>query len=196
MVGQPARHDLLPAGGRVLGPVYHILLSAFDDEFGYFVVDDRNRFQPAGIAKFARSKGGYLHDDPAAGRFASVSFIETWIYEFAAIEQGAMLQNLGLMTQALGLGGFPHFAAHPFIWFQTLGFRMHDLSFSRTIGAGPAMKTLLRALKKDIRVPTAVGLERDGAALLKPFCPPYYRTMKDAVLAFRAALWRSWRATA
>ena len=51
-------------------------------------------------------------------------FLETWLYEFIAIEQGGMLQNLGLMTQALGLGGFPHFAAHPFIWFQALGFRM------------------------------------------------------------------------
>ncbi len=162
----------------------NILLSAFDDEFSYFVVDDRNRFQPAGIGRFARSKGGHLQDDLTAGRFATVSFIETWIYEFVAIEQGAMLQNLGLMTQALGLGGFPHFAAHPFIWFKTLGFRMHELPFSHTIGAGPIMKGLLKALKKDTRVPTAVGLERDGAVLIKPFCPPYFRTMREAVLAF------------
>jgi hypothetical protein len=95
-----------------------------------------------------------------------------------------MLQNLGLMTQALGLGGFPHFATHPFIWPQTLGFRMQEPRFSRAIGAGPLMTALLRTLKKDMRVPTAVGLERDGAVLIKPFCPPYYRTMEDAVLAF------------
>jgi hypothetical protein len=162
----------------------NILLSAFDDEFSYFVVDDRNRFQPAGIGRFARSKGGHLHDDLTAGRFASVSFIETWIYEFVAIEQGAMLQNLGLMTQALGLGGFPHFAAHPFIWFQALCFRMHEPPFSRTIGAGPVMRGLLRAMGKDVRVPTAVGLERDGTALIKPYCPPYYPNMREAVLAF------------
>lgn len=162
----------------------NILLSAFDTEFSYCVIDERNRFQPAGIARFTRSRGGPLHDDPRAGRLATVSFLETWVYEFAAIEQGAMLQNLALMTQALGLGGFPHFAAHPFIWFQTLGFRMQEPRFSRTIGAGPLMTTLLRALHKDIRVPTAVGLERDGAVLLKPFCPPYYRSMKEAVLAF------------
>jgi hypothetical protein len=34
-------------------------------------------------------------DDPAAGRVATVGFVESWLYEFAAIEQGAILQNLG-----------------------------------------------------------------------------------------------------
>ena len=29
-----------------------------------------------------------------------------------------------------------------------------------------------------------MGLERNGQVLIKPFCPPYYPTMKDAVLAF------------
>ncbi|HEU5102720.1 MAG TPA: hypothetical protein VFU22_27040 [Roseiflexaceae bacterium] len=33
-------------------------------------------------------------------------------------------------------------------------------------------------------MPTAVGLERDEAILLKPFCPPYYRDMEEAVLAY------------
>lgn len=162
----------------------NILLSAFGEDFAYFVVDERNRFKPPGIARFARSKDGYLHDDPKEGRFATVGFLETWIYEFGAIEQGGMLQNLGLMTQALGLGGFPHFAAHPFSWFQALGFRMQEVPFSRTIGAGAVTKRLLKALNRDLPVPTAVGLERDGEVLIKPFCPPYYRTMKEAVLAF------------
>ncbi len=162
----------------------NVLLSAFGEGFGYFLVDDRNRFQPAGMAKFARSRGGHLYDDPKDGRVATVSFLETWLYEFAAIEQGGILQNLALMTQALGLGGFPHFAAHPFIWFQTLGFRMEEIPFSRTIGAGAVTRGLLRALGKDIAVPTAVGLERDGRVLIKPFCPPYYRNMEAAVLAF------------
>jgi hypothetical protein len=162
----------------------NILLSALGEEFGYFVVDERNRFKPPGIARFARSRGGHLHDDPRGGRFATVGFLETWLYEFIAIEQGGMLQNLGLMTQALGLGGFPHFAAHPFIWFQALGFRMQEISFSRTIGAGPLTKRLMRTLGKDLPVPTAVGLERNGEALIKSFCPPYYRNMEEAVLAF------------
>src|SRR3712207_5516905 len=84
---------------------------------------------------------------PEGGRFAIIGFLKTWLYEFIAIEQGGMLQNLGLMTQALGLGGFPHFAAHPFIWFQALGFRMQEIPFSRTIGAGPLTKRVMRDRK-------------------------------------------------
>ena len=162
----------------------NVLLSAFSEEFGYYVVDERNRFRPPGIARFARSKGGHLRDDPKQGRFATVGFLETWLYEFAAVEQGEMLQNLALMGEALGLGGFPHFAAHPFIWFQTLGFRMQEIPFSRTIGAGRVMRRVIQASGKDLPVPTAVGLERDGEVLIRPFCPPYYRNMEEAVLAF------------
>ena len=162
----------------------NVLLSAFSEEFAFFAVDERRRFQPAGIAPFGRSRGGHLYDDPSAGRFATISFLETWLCEFAAIEQGGILQNLALMTQALGLGGFPHFAAHPFIWFQTLGFRMEAIPFSRTVGAGPVTTGLLKAMGKDIPVPTAVGLEVGGEVLIKPFCPPYYRNMEEAVLAF------------
>jgi hypothetical protein len=166
------------------GLFINLLLAAFSEEVAYSVVDERNNFQPAGVAKFARSKGGYLHDNLAEGRVATVSYLDTLMYEFAAVEQGAMLQNLALVTAALGLGGFPHLASHPFGWFQALDFRMMDIVFSRTIGAGPVMKGLLRALKKDIPIPTAVGLERDGQVLIKPFCPPYYRDMEEAVLAF------------
>jgi hypothetical protein len=162
----------------------NLLLSAFDDEFNYFILDERNRFRPAGIARFARSKGGHLNDDVGQGRVATVGFFETWLYEFAAIEQGGMLQNLGLAAQALGLGGFSHFAAHPYVWFQSLGFRMEEPLFSRTIGAGTILRTLLRLLGKDLPVPTAVGLEHQGIPLIQPYCPPYYRNMEEAVLAF------------
>ena len=166
------------------GLFINVLLAAFSEDVAYFVVDERQNFQPAGVAKFARSKGGYLHDNLAEGRVVPVSYLDTWMYEFAAVEQGAMLQNLALVTAALGLGGFPHLASHPFGWFQALGFRMTDIPFSRTIGAGTVMKGLLRVLKKDSPIPTAVGLERDGRVLIKPFCPPYYRSMEEAVLAF------------
>jgi hypothetical protein len=162
----------------------NFLLAAFNEEFAFFVVDDRNGFRPAGIAQFARSKGGHLNDDPRKGRFGSMSFFEMWLHEFVALEQGAMLQNLGLMTQALGLGGFPHFAAHPVSWFQALGFRMQDVPFSRSIGAGWLSRILIRLLNKEILIPTALGLDRDGHSLLRPFCPPYYRSMEEAVLAF------------
>src|SRR5215212_326597 len=127
----------------------NIMLSAFSEEFGYFMLDERNSFKPAGIGKFGRSKGGHLYDDPQTNRIGTVGVLETWVQEFAAIEQGGLHQNLGLMTQALGLGGFPHFAAHPFGWTQALGFRMEQIPFSRTMGAGPGMRTLLQLLKRD-----------------------------------------------
>jgi len=112
-----------------------------------------------------------------------VGSLETWLYEFQAVEQGAMLQNLALMTQALGLGGFPHFAAHPFVWLQVLGFRLEQVPFSRLAGAEPA-EAGTSAAPDDLCVPTAVGLEHAGEVLLKPLCPPYYRDMEEAVLAF------------
>ncbi|HYX51433.1 MAG TPA: hypothetical protein VE843_16925, partial [Ktedonobacteraceae bacterium] len=76
------------------GLFINVLLAAFSEEVAYFVVDERHNFQPAGVAKFARSKGGYLRDNLAEGRTATVSLLDTWMYEFAAVEQGAMLQNL------------------------------------------------------------------------------------------------------
>jgi hypothetical protein len=38
----------------------------------------------------------------------------------------------------------------------------------------------------DLPVPVAIGLEREGDVLLKPFCPPYNKDMEEAVLAFVA----------
>src|SRR2546421_1632560 len=150
------------------GLFINVLLAAFSEDAAYFVVDERNNFRPAGVAKFARSRGGFLHDDPLEGHTATLGFLDTWMYEFAAVEQGSILQNLALMSTALGLGGFPHLASHPFAWFQALGFQMTDLPLSRTIGAGPLTKGLLRALKKDTPMPTAGGLERDSQGLIKP----------------------------
>jgi hypothetical protein len=155
----------------------NVMLSAFDEDHAMFVVDDRNGYQPAGVAGFARSAGGSLNDDPSAGRLLTISFIETWICEFVAIEQGAIHQNLGLMCAALGLGGFPHFAAHPFIWPMALGFRVENVPFHKLLGLPPGGAS-------DLPVPTPVGLEQNGNVLLKPFCPPYYRDMEEAVIAF------------
>jgi hypothetical protein len=162
----------------------NVLLIAFDDEWAAFPIDERSGFRPAGTGKFARSKGGHLHDDPRAERIIPVSAIENVLYELIAVETGAIIQNLGLMTQALGLGGFPHYAGHPYAWMQTLGFRMVDVPTSKIAALGPIPKLVLRAQKQDLPMPTAVGLERDGEVLIKPFCPPYYRDMEEAVLAF------------
>jgi hypothetical protein len=169
----------------------NVLLAAFSRDYGALLLDERNRFQPAGLGRFRRSKGGWLHDDPAGGRVGTIWLTETWLYEFAALEQGAMLQNLGLMAAALGLGGFAHFAAHPYAWPRALGFRMQQIPLSRAIGANRVTAAALRALKRDLPVPTPLGLERAGEALITPWCPPYYPSMRAAVLAFVDAKYRA-----
>lgn len=159
------------------------LLEIFNETTGAFVLDERNGFKPAGLARFARSRGGHLEDEPRQGRVATVRQVEQFVTEFITVEQGMMLQNLGLMSQALGLGGFPNFANHEFGWFQALGFKLQEMPASRYLGAGSLVSFAMKLLKKDFLVPYPVGLEREGQTLLKPFCPPYYPSMTAAVQA-------------
>jgi hypothetical protein len=105
------------------------------------------------------------------------------VSEVVTIEQGMMLQNLGLMAQCIGVGGFPNFAEHESGWFQAIGFRMAEMNACRYLGAGPVVATLMKLLGRDAPVPYPQGLEHNGAPLLKPFCPPYYPTMEAAVRA-------------
>lgn len=159
------------------------LLEIFNEHTGAFALDERNSFRPAGLARFARSRGGHLEDDPKRGRVATVRQIEQFVTEFVTVEQGMMLQNLGLMSQALGLGGFPNFANHEFGWFQALGFQMKEMPASRYLGAGSLVAWAMRLLGRDLPVPYPVRLERNGEDLLKPFCPPNYPSMTEAVRA-------------
>jgi hypothetical protein len=159
------------------------VLEILNEQTGVFLLDERNNFLPAGLSKFARDRGGHLSCDPHQGRVATIRQVEQFVSEFVTAEQGMMLQNLGLMAQALGLGGFPNFANHEFGWFQALGFRMEEMPASRYVGAGWLPSVMMRLLKRDPKIPYPVGLERNGEVLLKPFCPPYYRSMADAVRA-------------
>jgi hypothetical protein len=159
------------------------LLEILNEHTGAFIVDERAAFRPAGLARFARSHGGYLNDNLDDGRVLTVQRLEVMVTELVTVEQGMMLQNLALMAQALGLGGFPNFAEHEFSWFETLGFRMGKLSMSRYLGANRIVGAMMRAFRHDRPIPYALGLERDGAVVLRPYCPPYFATMKDAVRA-------------
>ncbi len=159
------------------------LLEILNESTGAFVLDERRDFRPAGVAEFARSHGGHLEDDPRQGRVVTIRQIEQFVTEFVTIEQGMMLQNLGLMAQALGLGGFPNFANHEFAWTQALGFRMHEMPADRYVGAGRLASMAMKLLKKNPTIPYPIGLERHGETLLKPFCPPYYGSMAEAVRA-------------
>ena len=159
------------------------LLEILNEHTGAFILDERNDFLPAGLSKFARDHGGHLECDPNKGRVATMRQVEQFVTEFVTAEQGMMLQNLGLMAEALGLGGFPNFANHEFAWFQALGFRMQEMPANRYVGAGWLPSLAMKLLKRNPNIPYPVGLERDGEILLKPFCPPYFNSMADAVRA-------------
>jgi hypothetical protein len=159
------------------------LLEILNEHTGAFILDERNNFLPAGLSKFARSRGGHLEDDPRQGRVATVRQVEQFVTEFVTAEQGMLLQNLGLMTEALGLGGFPNFANHEFAWFEALGFRMESMPVNRYVGAGWLPSLAMKFLRRNPDIPYPVGLERDGEVLLKPFCPPYFKSMTEAVRA-------------
>lgn len=159
------------------------ILEAFDETMGLFMLDERNNFQPAGVGRFARSKGGHLIDTDAK-RLGTIQAIEMSLAEALAVEQGMVLQNIALMAQALGLGGFPNFARHEWGWFEALDFRMGKMAASRYLGAPKWASLIARLLGKETMLPIVQGLERDGQVLLKPFCPPYYPTMTAAVKVF------------
>ena len=159
------------------------LLEILNEHTGTFILDERNHFLPAGLAKFGRNRGGHLEYDPAKGRVATVRQVEQFVTEFVTVEQGMLLQNLGLMAEALGLGGYPNFANHEFAWFQALSFQMQTMPANRYVGAGWLPSLMMKLLKRNPAIPYPVGLERDGEVLLKPFCPPHYRSMAEAVRA-------------
>ena len=172
------------AVNELSGLYINVMLSMFSENIGFFMVDERNGYKPAGVEKFGKSKGGHLEDDLSKESFMYISAAETSIAEFIAWEQGSIHQNLGLMSSMLGLGGYPHFAAHPYIWFELLGFRMDKIPFTKLSGMNPLTSKIVRWMGKETHVPNAVGLEKDGEVLLKNYAPPYYQNMEEAVLAF------------
>jgi hypothetical protein len=188
------RWALYAPGGTYFLPVeettaiyVNAMLEAFDEEMAIFVLDERANFRPAGISRFARSKGGHLNDDPGSGRVATIQAIETSLMEACAIEQGMVLQKLGLMGQALGLGGYPNFARHEFGWFQTLGFRMGEMPASRNLGANRVISTALRLLGRD-QYPTRSA----WSATARSFSNP---TVRRTTLRWRLPCASSWSAS-
>ena len=162
----------------------NLLLACFSEEMGYFILDERNAWKPAGIGRFGRSKGMHLHDDPDDGRLITVQHLETLLIECLLAEQAFMAHNLYLLEQAMGLGGFTHFAGQDLSWFQALGFRMGKQPLTKMMGAGKVMTAFLNLFGKNRQFPIPLGLELEREILLKPYCPPYFASMKKAVSAF------------
>lgn len=179
------------------GIYINALLESFEPEMGLAIVDERNAFQPAGIGSFLRSRGGHLWDDPNDGRVVTVEGLETSLVEATGVEMGGMLQGLGLMSQALGLGGYSNYARNEFGWFEALGFRMRTVSSARYAGARGLVALGAKVLGRTFPFPFPVGLERNGEALLEAWCPPNQPDMEAAVDAFLdykygpEGMWRS-----
>jgi hypothetical protein len=159
------------------------LLEILNECTGVYILDERAGFRPAGVGKFAKSKGGHLADDPAEGKVATIALIERLVTEFVTVEQGMMLQNLGLMAQTLGLGGFPNFANHDFAWFEALGFTMERMRASQYLGVRGLPGFAMKLLGRDSEVPLARGLTVKGETLLRCYSPPHFPNMQAAVEA-------------
>ncbi len=163
----------------------NILLSIFDEQMALFVVDERNFYRPAGIAKFGKSKGGNLHDDPQGDRYVPLVYLESIILEFVLAEQAFMVHNLSLVEQAMGLGGWTHYATMRDVsWYEQLGIRTSKQKLSQAMGGGFFKTLLLNLLGRNIDIPYGLGLDFQGETLIKPYSPPYYKSMEEAVLDF------------
>src|SRR4051812_29276080 len=167
------------------GMYINVLLSSFDEQMAMFLVDERNNFRPAGIKQFGRSQGGKLHDDPHGNRVIPVLGLESILLEFLLAEQAFIVHNLSLSEQAMGLGGWTHFAtATETGWTEALGFRIGEQRLSQIMHAGIVKRLLLNLTNQNRSYPHTLGLTVDGIDVIKPFCPPYYRSMEEAVLAY------------
>lgn len=164
--------------------VFSLLFFLLGEEMGFCFFDDRNHYRPAGLKRFMSSKGGHLHEDPNDFRVAAIIDFESYGMELAGVEQGLMLQNMQLATEALGLGGFPHFGAQKYQWFEALGFRMEDVPIAKLTRRGRVVTTAMNLLGKNPIIPHPLGLEVDGHVTVKPYCPPWYGSMEEAIHAY------------
>lgn len=169
----------LPVGSYTYAAI-NFIVDALGEHNGFYVLDDRRLFLPAGLLQeFAKSNDGHLDDDPQNGKAMPLS-----IFERLAVEQGMILQNLGLACQAIGLSGFPHISMHDAAWFEALGFRMETMPLSDFFFAVPfPSSTFLKLQGQDKTMRYPVGLERDGAVRLKSYAPPYYPSIEAGVHA-------------
>lgn len=165
------------------------LLEIFNEHNGIYVLDERSWYRPAGVRRFAKSRGGHLIDDPKKEHTITIQQLETLVTELVTAEAGMMIQNLALMTQAMGLGGFPHWAAHYYGWFEALGFQMQGIRSTKYLGMNWLFQAIARVFNRDFTFPMVTGLEVNGTPLLKPFCPPNYDSMREAILAVVDMKW-------
>lgn len=191
----PNRWSLYAPGTTTFLPIAELthmtinaLLEVFNEHTGFSPLDDRRMFLPAGVGRFVRSRGGWMEDDPRSLKSFPLSYVDRIFAEFAAVEMGMLLQNLYLACEALGLGGFVHYAYTDFAhaepsWFDALGFRMASMPLTRFFGVPKPASWFLKLRRQDVPIRYPLGLERNGEVLLKPYSPPYFASMEAAVRA-------------
>jgi hypothetical protein len=166
----------------------NVLLTLLSEQTGLGLLDDRRMFLPAGLSRFMKKNGGHLEDDPTTLKSMPLAVGERITEQMGCVEMGAMLQNLHLAAEAMGLGGFIHYAHSDFgyaerTWFDELGFTSVDVAMSRLFGVPPPASWVLKLRGHDVPLRVPVGLEVDGRTVLRSYRPPHVGSMTEAVRA-------------
>lgn len=142
------------------------------------IVDDRNFYALAGVKSWV--KRGFLN----AHVKVPLSVLGTLRTQ---IEADLLLQNLMLVADSMGLGAWIHGSISPQV---LLGAPECTGTYGRMLGfefATPAWR-IMDLFRWQIPLPKfsylrshPVGLRSQGEDLLKALCPPYYKSMDDAV---------------
>jgi hypothetical protein len=144
------------------------------------IVDDRNFYRSAGVKRWV--KNGFLNKDLKVP-LGAIGSLRT------QVEADLLLQNLFLVADAMGLGGWMHATISPPVLFG-------DPKFLKTYGpmlgfdvVTPRWR-LMDLLRWHVPLPrysnlrsNPIGLRYKGEHLIKGMSPPYYDTMADAVRA-------------
>lgn len=125
--------------------------------------DDRNFYRYAGVRKWVRS--GFLNKNIPVP-LGVLSTMRT------QIEAELLLQNLILMLQAMGLGGWIHASVTPNKLLPALGFKSHTPRYR------PLDFFRWGTFRTDVRT-NPIGLP----PYIECMCPPFYPSMADAVQA-------------
>jgi len=161
---RPGTAFLLPVT-NVVSVYFNLLLVLLSEDYGYFILDTDNGNNACGLDQFRKSRGGHLHDDPAARRMVTLRELDASIAETAIQEQGTICQNMYLMEQALGLGGGIH----------SVGSGRHLLGLEPGIFPGLGFH-FMKSSRPNVR-PNPVGIPNVWEAA----CPPFVESFETSI---------------
>ncbi|MDN5849088.1 MAG: hypothetical protein L0H63_05540 [Nitrococcus sp.] len=149
------------------------------------IIDDRNFYRPAGTKKWIDK--GFLNSD--------IKVPLGLIYRmWTEIEASLLIQNLFLVTEAMGLGAWIHGTVLAPVLMGDPKFRGRYGTMLGFDYASPKWKPMdilrwhtlpIRAMRHARTHP--IGLHHRGEPLIRAMCPPHYASMAEAVDAVVAA---------